>query len=249
MNEKPRIISYDLEVSPGLYRCYGNIWELIVVEIVEFEQILAMSYQIVGEDKIRYIGQNTLPGYIPGINDDKELVKEIVKILNNCDYRAGQNIDAYDEKMVQQRAMFHRLPALEVVPTFDTKKLYKGIARLPSNKLDHIVLFMRGGGKIDHNGTNLFTACAKGDPKAWALNRKYNMHDVRITSQILEDVLPYAKLTKAQQAYSCDIQCQNPNCLSYNLMTHKKRKVKGGWRQQLQCRDCGSYTTNPKLIK
>ena len=62
-------------------------------------------------------------------------------------------------------------------------------------------------------------------------------------------ILPYVKLSKNQKVFSTNISCDNPLCLSNNLVKSKLRKVVGGWKQQYQCKDCGCYKTPKELIK
>ena len=245
--QSPKTVTLDLETSPSGAWFYGSWWEPTMVSQRERSQILSMAYKI-GDGKTKYIAQNMYPEYIPGQIDDKALVMEICEILKDADYLVGHNIDLFDLPMLRERIIFHRLPPLPEIPTYDTKKLIKTTSRLPSNKLDHVTDFLGNGGKLDHT-TNLFVGCMNGDEKAWKMNEKYNKQDVEITYKDFIDMLPYIKLTPKQTAFSEDIQCSNPDCLSHNLTRSKNRKVVGGWNVQYQCKDCGRYTTKKKLVK
>jgi hypothetical protein len=248
-NNEPIILTGDIETYPAKVLMYGNTYEPVIVKILEFQSILSFSYKL-GDGKTRYIGLNTIPGYKSGDRNDKKLMIEISKILNNVDYFCGQNSDDFDIKIIKERIMFHKLPPLRPdLALLDTKKLYKKVSRLPNNKLNTISQFNGIGEKTKHSGTDLFIDCGEGDSKAWKLNEIYNKNDVDITYADLKCVLPYVKLTKPQTVFSNDIICDNPLCLSNHLTKSKKRKVAGGWRMQYQCRECGSYKTTKELIK
>jgi hypothetical protein len=150
-------------------------------------------------------------------------------------------------KVIKERTMFHKLPPFPEVHTLDTKKLIKSTSRLPSNKLQHVTEFFGNGGKMEHSGTDTFVGCMKGDQKAWATNKKYNIHDVDINYADFLDMLPYVKLNNNQKAFGDGIRCKNPTCLSLHVTKSKKRKVVGGYKMQYQCQECGSYTTASKL--
>ena len=242
----PVIYVIDLESSPWSAYCYGSMHEPIVIQITDYTQILSMAWRKHGEKKTRYIGQNQLLGYVPGELNDRELVEQICDILKDADYIVGHNGDQFDIKLIRERVMFHRLPPFPDIPTFDTKKMVKTTSHLPSNKLQIVTEFLGNGGKLAHNGTDLFINCMKGDEKAWKINEKYNKQDVDITYQDFLDILPYSKLTSAQQAFGDGIRCKNPQCLSLNLQKSKLRKVVGGYKQQYQCQDCHGYVTATK---
>jgi len=249
IQNKPIICTGDIETYPAEVLMYGNTWEPVIVRIIRFQSILSFSYKL-GDGKTKYIGLNTIPGYKPGDLDDKKLMIEISKIINESDYFCGQNSDEFDIKIIKERIMFHNLPPLrEDLALLDTKKLYKKVSRLPNNKLNTQSQFNGFGEKVKHTGTDLFIDCGAGDMKAWKTNEVYNKHDVDLTYANLMKVLPYVKLSKAQKIFTTDVICDNPLCLSTHLTKSKLRKVAGGWRQQYQCQDCGCYKTPKELIK
>ena len=248
-NKKPIIGIIDLETSPWGALCYGTTYEPVVVKINFFETILSMAHRIYGEKTCHYVAQNKLKGYKKGIVNDRDLMIEISKIINEYDYIVGHNLDAFDIKMIKERILFHRLPPIKDVICLDTKKLMKSMTKLPNNKLDTLTQFLGNGGKLKHNGTDLFIGCMNGDEESWRVNEKYNKQDVNITYRDLQDLLPYVKLTNPQTVFSEDIQCSNPLCLSKNLVKEKLRRVVGGFKQQYSCKDCHHYTQGKQLIK
>lgn len=243
---KPNIYVIDIESSPATALFYGSIYEPVIVRVVDTMQILSIAIQKYGEKKIEYYAQNTVGGYKYGKINDKRLLQVIAEKLKDADFICGHNLDQFDIPVIKERTIFHRLPAFPNIPTLDTKKLIKTTSRLPSNKLQHVTEFLGNGGKLEHGGTDLFIRCMEGDEKAWKLNEKYNKQDVAITMKDLENMLPYVRLTTAQQAFGDGIKCKNPICLSLDLKKSKLRKVVGGWKQQYQCKKCGSYVSANK---
>ena len=231
---KPNIYIIDIETSPAMALFYGSIYEPVIVKIVDTMQILSIAIRKHGEKKTKYFAQNELPGYKKGKLNDKKLLEIISEQLKDADYIIAHNGDQFDIKIIKERAMFHKLPPFPDIPTFDTKKLIKTTSKLPSNKLQHVTEFFNNGGKIQHSGADLFIGCMNGDEKAWALNKKYNIHDVDITYKDFIAMLPYVKLNNAQKAFGDGIKCKNPLCLSWKVQSRGKIKVIGGYKLRFQ---------------
>lgn len=252
MNNKnkktPKIITFDIETHPAKVYMYGKTHEPVVVKILEFETILSFSWKI-NNGKTHYIGLNTLPGYKPGQKNDKKLLIQISKILNDnkLSYRAGQNIDKFDIPKITERLIFHKLPSLQPLPTLDTWKLYSKVTSLPNNKLNTISQFNGIGEKITHSGAELFIACGTGDMKAWKINQKYNPRDVDLAWEDLKIILPYVKLSNTRQNGEI-MNCPDPTCGSYMIKSKLRTRVDGKV-QQWQCKKCGRYHTPNKIIK
>jgi DNA polymerase elongation subunit (family B) len=246
---KPIIATIDIETYPAEVLMYGQTYEPVIVKINRFQSILSMAYKI-GDGKTKYIALNKIKGYKAGDLNDKKLMIEIYNILKDVDSIVGQNSDEFDIKIIKERLMFHNLsPLPDNITTYDTKKLYKKVSRLPNNKLDTISQFNGIGQKVKHTGTDLFIDCGKGDEKAWRVNEIYNKKDVDLCYENLKKVLPYVSLQAKQTVFSEDVQCSNPLCLSHNLIKSKCRRVTGGYKIQYQCKNCHKYTQGKTLFK
>lgn len=247
-NKKIKILLFDFETSPWVAECYGKIYDPVVIDIIEFSQILSVAYRWYGESKTYYLGQNELKGYKKGKLNDKNLLRIFSEIIKQADYIVAHNGDKFDWLMVKERVLFHRLSPLPEIPSFDTKKLLAQNSNLPSNKLNYASVFLGNGRKLEH-ADNLFSKCKAGDEKAWGINKKYNKRDVDVMYDDFKDIMPYVKLSPKQTVFSGDLQCKNPLCLSFSLIKSKRRRVKNGWKQQYQCKECGRYSTSDKIIK
>lgn len=256
-NNIPDIYLIDIETSPWLALCYGTIWEPIIVKLLKYTQILSISYRKYGESKTHHLAQNQFKSYRPGKLDDKQLLIEISKIIvkaaENGGYIVAHNGDSFDWKIIQERVIFHGLPPLPDIQTLDTKKLIKGISKLPSNKLTHVSVFLGNGDKLKHDGMDTFVGCMEGDPQSWKTNEKYNNKDVDIMYNDFVDIMPYVKLPITYSRINSDkkhnINCSNILCLSTNLIKNGTRRAINGWKQVYQCKDCGRYTTDNRIIK
>jgi len=243
-----KILSLDYETSPGKGYFFGSIWETNIIEQIEFEKILCVGYKW-NDGPVKIIGQDDFKGYKKGVLDDEELVKFFGPILKQADVVSAHNGDQFDMKVFNTRLLAHGLDPIPVNKTFDTKKIAKSMFHLPSNKLDDIADFLNIGRKLSTH-KQLWLDCEKGDKKAWKYMKKYCKLDVSLQYEVLKKILPFAKQSGDFVYVNPDgITCPNPLCLSTHMTKSKNKMVKGGYKMQYQCQDCGSYFTNPKTIK
>ena len=97
--KKPRIISFDLEVSPALGYFYPPTWEVNILETVDRQKLMSFAWQVVGEKKITAMNLSDTDTYKVDPQNDKLLATELHKVLSNADILLGQNSDQFDIKM------------------------------------------------------------------------------------------------------------------------------------------------------
>lgn len=245
---EPRILSIDYETSPAKGYFFGGIWETNIIEVIEYEQILCVAYKW-DDGPVKVIGQNDFKGYKKGILNDEALVKFFAPILQQADIVSAHNGDRFDIPVFNTRLLAHGFEPVPISKTFDTKKIAKNIFHLPSNKLDDIADFLKIGRKLS-TFKQLWFGCEKGELKSWKHMKKYCGLDVSLQYEVLKRILPFAKQTGDFVFVNQDgITCPSPLCQSAHMTRSKERIVKGGYKMQYQCMDCGSYYTNPKIYK
>lgn len=112
-------------------------------QIFEHAKIICISYKWQGEDKIYNLKWNKE-------QDDKEMLREFIKILNKADEVVGHNGDRFDEKWIRTRAIYHRLNMLPKYKSLDTLKMAKRHFNFPSNRLDFLGDYLGVGRKIEN---------------------------------------------------------------------------------------------------
>lgn len=247
-NKKPVVLSFDFESSPAKGYFFGSIWETNIIEVIEHEQILCVAYKF-DDGPVKVIGQDDFKGYKKGILNDKELVKFFAPLLAKADVVSGHNSDQFDIKVFNTRLLAHGLEPIPISKSFDTKRIAKSMFHLPSNKLDDIADFLGIGRKLSTH-KSLWFGCEKGNEDSWKYMKKYCKIDVALQYEVLKKVLPFAKQSGDFTFINEDgITCPNPLCLSKHMTKSKNKIVKGGIKIQYQCGQCGSYYTDPKIIK
>lgn len=86
-------------------------------------------------------------------------------------------------------------------------------------------------------GASGWRACLAGDEKAWKLMRRYNTHDVRVTGDLLDILLPWAKIPPIAWHDDDRLCCPRCGSLDFALVgTYQKVVLKS---KMYRCDRCG----------
>lgn len=249
-NKQPSIIVFDEETSPQRGWFFGGTHETEVFKVDEYETIICISYWDSKTKKVKNIAQWDFPDWKKGKWNDKSLVKYFREIIIKYDIIAGQNSDYFDIRLFNSRLAFWGFDPIPENKTFDTKKIAKSKLKLPSYSLEFMASYFGFGGKYHHSGLDMWFKSRDGDKKSQKEMVHYCNVDVLRTKDVLYKILPFCKqFNDYLRMDKVNINCPNPDCLSYNLVKSKLRRVINGWKQQYQCNDCGRYITDNKISK
>jgi hypothetical protein len=179
----PRVAFFDIETAP----IKGYTWTMYEANVLSVERpTYLLSYAM------KWAGQKTvhtrcLPDYKLYNKDkenDRELAKDLWKMMDEADVIVGHNGDAFDIKKANARFITHGLTPPSPSKTIDTLKIARRVFKFDSNKLDSIGGYLGVGRKLPHTGIHLWLGCMGGDPKSWRLMRRYNAQDVRLLEQV-----------------------------------------------------------------
>lgn len=245
---KPRIISFDIEVSPALGYFYPPTWETRVLETVHRQKLMSFAYQIVGEKKITAMNLSQMKGYTKGDQDDKKLVAELHKVLSTGDILLGQNSDQFDVKMANYFFLLNDMEPIPPMKYIDTKKIAKRYFRFMNNTLDNISKELGYGGKTDITYSDLWIpAFLKGDKKAWKLMDIYCKNDVDQTTKAYLKMRPFMHQHPSLSRISGDWEAC-PRCGGYNHRVKAYRTTNTQRYRQYQCLECLGFFSDRKAI-
>lgn len=241
MNKIKRLF-FDIETSPniGLFWTSGYKLNISHDDIIKERAIICVCYKWAGEDKIYSLHWDT-------DQNDKTLLEKFIKVANEADELIGHNSDRFDLPWIRTRCLFHRISVFPTYTTLDTLKNARSKFKFNSNKLDYIAKFLGIGEKI-HTGYNLWKKVVLDKDKE-ALNSmiEYCKNDVNILEKVYNEISTYVPakthhgVLMGNEKHSCQ------ECGSENLKFSKKRmSAIGTPRIQMQCNDCGKYTTMSK---
>ena len=240
-----RILFYDVETSPIL----GYTWGKYEQDVIEFERdfnIMSFAWKWADEKVVHVLALPDFKTYQKDKFDDKELVKELWKLMNEADIIIGHNSDSFDNKKVNSRFVVHDLLPPAPYKTVDTLKVARKYFKFSSNKLDDLGNTLGLGRKIAHTGFKLWKDCMNGDLSAWRLMKRYNKQDVVLLEKVYEELKPWITNhpnvgVLAGRPESC------PVCAGTTLQARGFAISKPGKRQRWQCTKCGCWTIG-KLV-
>lgn len=235
----PRILFYDLEVSPILGYTFGT-YDTNVIHIVEHSYILCFSYYWYGDKKVHHYALPDFKTYKKDKKDDYELVKKLYELLNEAQVVVGHNAKGFDNKVAMARLINHNFRPPSPFKTVDTLTVARSKAKFSSNKLDLLGQQLHLGRKSKETYGDLWQGCLEGDMKSWNKMVKYCDQDVKLLYDLYIRFRPYITNHPNLNAFSGrSFAC--PVCQSSDLQ-RRGTVINGSGSYQLYwCKECGSW--------
>ncbi len=240
----PRICWFDIETAPTR----GWVWTNYEANLIGTDRdwyILCFSVKWSDEKKIRTYALPDYPGYKKNKECDKALVKELWRVLDSADIAVAHNGDGFDVKKANARFIIHGLKPPSPFKTVDTLKIARSRFKFGSNKLTDLGRYLGVGQKLAHTGAHLWFSCMAGDPKSWALMKRYCARDVSLLCAVYEKLKPWANNHPNLNLYNKGCGC--PTCKSANVQRRGVQVKLNSRRQRLHCQDCGTWFSGAKV--
>lgn len=248
--KKPKILYFDVETAPIL----GYVWTLwennLGLEQVKSDwYILAFAAKWADEpvSKIHYFDQRNAKN----IEDDRELLKKIWKLLDEADIVIGQNSKQFDIKKLNARFVLNGLPPYSSVKHVDTREVAYKKFGFTSNKLEYMSnKLCTKYKKLKHKkfpGFELWKECLAGNKSAWDEMKRYNLHDVLSTEEL------YSKLRPWDNSINFALYDDTPvshecGCGSNELHKNGYCYTSVGKYQRYKCAKCGAEVKDRKNL-
>lgn len=240
---EPKILTVDIETLP----IGAHVWRLFdqnvgLNQISEDWAMLSFGAKYLGKRKLYYADTRSAPG---GVRDDKDIVAQLVALLDEADVVVGQNVRRFDLKKLRARAILHGLPPFREPKVIDTMEMAKGTGAFTSNKLEYLSAHLTDEPKSKHlkyPGFELWAGIMRGEIAAWDEMKKYNLKDVTATEKVYLALRPWAPRLPnlAQFYYDALLRC--PRCGSVNLAGHGTVTSNVSKYKQYVCSDCHGYS-------
>ena len=238
---KSKVLLLDIETAPILGYVWG-LWEnnLGLNQVKADWHILAWAAKWLGDpaSKVMYQDQRKAKN----IEDDKQLLQGIWKLIDDADVIITQNGISFDIKKLNARFILNGMRPPSSFKHIDTKRIASKKFAFTSNKLEYMTdKLCTKYKKLKHNkfsGFELWSECLKGNIEAWNEMKKYNIYDVLSLEELYHKLQPWV------------------NTINVNLYTDELTKVcacgsekfkKNGYRytctgkyQRYACISCGN---------
>lgn len=239
----PKVLVLDIETAPLLGFCW-SLWEnnIALNQLHSDWHVLSWAAKWLGDspDKIMYMDQR----YAKNIEDDKKILEEIWKLLDEADVVVTQNGKSFDIKKLNARFVINGMQPPSSFKHIDTKIIAMKYFGFTSNKLEYMtdklcVKYKKSEHK-KFSGFELWKECLNGNLEAWKEMEKYNKFDVLSLEELYFIIIPW------------------DNSVNFNLYTDSttnsckcgsvKFKKNGYWYtavskfQRYKCLKCGAET-------
>lgn len=238
MADKLRILCLDIENFP----CEVYAWALgeqhVSLDFLKRDwNVCAWSAKWYGSEEIIYKDNRGKKN----VFDDKELIKELVKLMNQADVIIGQNVQSFDIRKLAARAAIHKLPPFRPVKITDILTEERRVFNFTSHKLAYKTeMINEKYKKLKHEkypGFDLWKACMEDKLDAWKEMEKYCKYDVLSTEEHYHLIRGWIR-THHMGPIDGVQRCK---CGSTNLKKEGFANTDSARYQIYSCRDCGKW--------
>jgi hypothetical protein len=239
----PRILVLDIETTPmnsWHWRCFKE--NISPKQVAKYSIVLCWVAKWLGEDTVIFDKGNG--------RTDKQLVARLWDLVDRADMVIAHNGIRFDMPMLNTRWAFHGMAPPSPYKSYDTLKVDRKIFKFPSNSLDGVSRYFKMGGKVQHEGMDLWFQCMKGDPDAWKRMEEYNIMDVLLLEYHYMKIRAWDKQHPniALMYQDCETRCVV--CGSRDLIELSEDATTSISRfQAYRCRSCGKPQRSGKRFK
>jgi DNA polymerase elongation subunit (family B) len=234
----PRMLFIDIETAPIIMASW-TLWEASAVWVERDTYIMSVAARWSDQKRTQTFALPDYPRYKRHRHDDKDLCRELFKMLDAADIVVAHNGDAFDIKKINSRLIVNGLKPPSPYKTIDTLKIARRVFKFDSNKLDNIGRYLGEGRKLPNTGAALWRGCVDGDERSWRIMRRYNAKDVDLLVAAYERLKGWAPNHPDLRLYDNRPGC--PTCRSSNVIRRGYIFTKARKLNRFQCRDCASW--------
>lgn len=190
----------------------------------------------------KWYGSKSVMFYSTHHDGKATMIERAHELLEDTDVVVHFNGQKFDIPHLNRAFLEEGYPPPAPFAQVDLLKVVKKQFRFPSNKLDYVANRLGLGSKVSHIGHQLWVDCMAGSEEAWSVMRSYNMHDVVLTEEIYDELLPWIPSHPNYRLYVGSSEEVCPNCGSGNLKKRGKAYTSVSVFQRYMCESCGKWS-------
>jgi DNA polymerase III epsilon subunit-like protein len=237
MNAK--VLTLDVETSPNIADVWG-LWQQNVSlnQLRESTRMISFAAKWLDKSKVEF--------YSEFHNGHDAMVAKAHELCDQADVMIHYNGRTFDVPHLNREFIENGFGPPSPFQQIDLLQTVRRRFRFPSNKLDYVSETLGIGNKTHHEGHGLWTKCLAGDEKAWALMRKYNIQDVRLTEQLYLKLQPWLVTTPNIALLGNVEGC--PSCGSTERQRRGYAHTAQSTFPQFSCNGCGRWYRDSKSV-
>lgn len=224
----------DIETAPNVVHVWG-LWK----QNVGINQILAAGYVMCWAAK--WYGDEEVLFDSIHRSKPKRMLKGIHELINRADAVVHYNGKSFDMPTLNKEFILHGFKPPAPYKQVDLCKVAQSEFRFPSNKLEYIARALGVGGKVKHEGHELWIKCMNGDKDAWKRMEEYNRGDVTLLEAVYEKMRPWIRQHPNHGLYDEPGVPVCTNCGSGRLQRRGYARTAINKFARYQCTSCGTW--------
>jgi uncharacterized protein YprB with RNaseH-like and TPR domain len=210
-----------------------------------FGYILCVGYKWFGEKKNHIISITDSPTWDTDPTNDKWVVSETAKVLNQADILVGWYSSKFDFPYLQSKLLMHGLKPMPPIPHVDGWRISRYKMKLTSNRLATVTSFFGLEDKTPLNGPIWIKAAAGHKPSINYVIR-HCRQDVEVLEQVYNKIRPLCT-THPNVSIALDDTSGCPICGSSRVHKRGFSIARTCKRQRYQCMDCGGWSSGKPI--
>lgn len=231
-----KILLLDIETSPNTAYVWG-LWKqnVSLSQMIESSRTMCFAAKWLGDDNIIFHKEKKHA-------NNKAMVKAAHKLLDKADAVIHFNGKKFDIPTLNKEFLLYGMNPPSPYHQIDLMVVAKSEFRFPSNKLQYIAGQLGVGGKVQHEGFELWVKCMAGEKEAWDKMEKYNRQDVFLLEDLYLKLRPWIKNHPNYPLYGDMEKKRCPKCNSSRLNYRGYYYTTTQTYRRLQCKDCGGWS-------
>lgn len=228
----PRILMLDIETKPATAYTFG-----IRDQHLTHKQIVPGQHGGIICVGCQWLGEKRVTVYSDWRDGHQVMLEKVHALLSEADAVMTYNGASFDIPKLDGEFLRARMQPPPPPTQIDLFKTLRRMGYL-SSKLDYILPHLGLGGKVKHEGLQMWIDVMDGCPKAQAKMARYCAQDVRQLGALYEVVRPWIRNHPHLHGKRGDF-C---GACGSNHITYRGFIISKHFRtQRVQCQDCGSW--------
>lgn len=237
-----KILVFDIETAPMTGKFWGQWKQNIALNQIDIDwYVLSWAAKWLGKDEVLSDSLFEYEDYRPFEEEDYNILTTIWELLDEADIVVAHNGRQFDVKKLNARFLKYGMKPPSPFKIVDTLEVVKKNFRLTSNKLDYVAKYLKVGGKLSHEGMELWNKCVRGEEKAWEKMVEYNRRDVVILERVYNKLLPWISNHPNLGLYTSTETPVCPKCGGHHLHFRGYYYTNVSKFHRFQCQSCGGW--------
>jgi DNA polymerase elongation subunit (family B) len=235
-----KLLVLDIETAPSL----GYVWSLWDQNI-GLNQLVSVSEVICFAAK--WHGAKRVEFYSTHHHGHDEMVRQAFRLMDEADAIVSYNGRKFDMPHLRREIVLAGLTPPSPHKDIDLLQTVRTQFKFASGKLEHVASQLGIGHKLKHQGFELWKGCLRGEPKAWATMKRYNVQDVLLTERLYDRLLPWIPNHPHRGLYGEGATRTCAHCNGCDFQLRGWRYTKISRYQRWLCKGCGAYSHDPHV--